>query len=85
MQTRCILFQVFRYSAKEDRLELCLEPYGHFPVEPSIEQKVHAAGIQGSKEEVKFGASGVIHHGTERQAFGGKCCHRRSNGYVKLQ
>lgn len=63
---------MFRYNAQEDRLELCLEPYGHFPVEPNIEQKVQQAGMEGAKEEVKFGASGVIHHGTERRAFGGR-------------
>jgi deubiquitinating protein VCIP135 len=65
---------VFRYNANEDRLELCLEPYGHFPVEPRIEEKVKAAGMEGSKEdtEVKFGASGAIHHGTERPAFLGE-------------
>lgn len=31
---------VFRYNGVEDRLELCLEPHGHFPVEPGIEEKV---------------------------------------------
>lgn len=63
--------KVFRYNAAEDRLELCLEPYGHFPVEPNIEQKVKEKGMEGSKEtqEVKFGASGAVHHGTERPAF----------------
>ncbi|XP_053384067.1 deubiquitinating protein VCPIP1-like [Mercenaria mercenaria] len=66
--------KVFRYNGVEDRLELCLEPYGHYPVEPNIEQKVKAAGMEGSKEdaEVKFGASGAIHHGTERPAFLGQ-------------
>lgn len=32
--------KVFRYSAEHDRLELCLEPYGHFPVEPGVEEKI---------------------------------------------
>lgn len=32
--------KVFRYNAEHDRLELCLEPHGHFPVEPGIEEKV---------------------------------------------
>jgi len=63
---------VFRYTAHGDRLELCMEPYGHYPVEPHIEQKVHQSGMEESKDEVKFGASGVVHHGTERRAFGGK-------------
>ncbi|XP_060561991.1 deubiquitinating protein VCPIP1-like isoform X2 [Ruditapes philippinarum] len=73
-QLQALPGKVFRYNANEDRLELCLEPYGHFPVEPRIEEKVKAAGMEGSKEdtEVKFGASGAIHHGTERPAFLGQ-------------
>ena len=69
-------FKVFRYSSAEDRLELCLEPYGHFPVEPNIEQKVKDSGLHReqstSREEVKFGSSGAIHHGHERKAFSGE-------------
>ena len=37
--------QVFRFNAKDDRLELCLEPHGHFPVEPGIEAKVLKAEL----------------------------------------
>ena len=32
--------QVFRYNATEDRLELCLEPHGHFAIEPNLEARV---------------------------------------------
>lgn len=69
-----MLLQVFRYSAKEDRLELCLEPYGHFPIEPNIEQKAKATSVEEEEEEgaeVKFGASGAIRHGVEHKAFQG--------------
>ena len=32
--------KVFRFNAADDRLELCLEPHGHFPVEPGIETRI---------------------------------------------
>ncbi|XP_074660293.1 deubiquitinating protein VCPIP1-like [Tubulanus polymorphus] len=32
--------KVFRFNKTDERLELCLEPHGHFPVEPGIEDKV---------------------------------------------
>lgn len=43
-------------------------------MEPNIEKRVKEAGIEGSKEdvEVKFGASGAVHHGIERPAFLGQ-------------
>ena len=65
---------MFRYNAKEDRLELCLEPYGHFPIEPNIEQKVKDSHAEADHEgaAVKFGASGVIRHGAEHKAFQGE-------------
>ena len=65
---------MFRYNAKEDRLELCLEPYGHFPIEPNIEQKVKDshAEVDHDGAQVKFGASGVIRHGAEHKAFQGE-------------
>lgn len=72
-QLPCLPGKVFRYSAKEDRLELCLEPYGHFPIEPNIEQKVIDSNVEEAQEgsEVKFGASGAIRHGAEHKAFQG--------------
>ncbi|KAK3576161.1 hypothetical protein CHS0354_039827 [Potamilus streckersoni] len=70
--------KIFRYNANEGRLELCLEPYGHFPVEPDIENKVlrnSATGADSVEEECKphFGMSGVIgHHGPSKFAFTGQ-------------
>ncbi|XP_013409530.1 deubiquitinating protein VCIP135 [Lingula anatina] len=37
--------KVFRYNAQDGRLELCLEPHGHFPVEPGLEDKILRGGI----------------------------------------
>ena len=34
---------MFAYNGTEDRLELCLEPHGHYAMEPNIEQKVLSA------------------------------------------
>ena len=35
--------QVFRYNASDDRLELCLEPLGHFQVCPGVEERSKSA------------------------------------------
>ncbi|KAL3842550.1 hypothetical protein ACJMK2_020546 [Sinanodonta woodiana] len=70
--------KIFRYNATEGRLELCLEPYGHFPVEPDIENKVlrnSATSALTVEEELKphFGMSGVIgHQGPSKFAFTGQ-------------
>ncbi|CAH1785484.1 unnamed protein product [Owenia fusiformis] len=32
--------KLFRYNAADSRLELCLEPHGHFPVAPGIEEHI---------------------------------------------
>lgn len=48
MELKCQLMdmvQVFRYNDVEDRLELCLEPHGHFPVQPEIEKLVRSGMI----------------------------------------
>ena len=66
--------QVFRYSEPDDRLELCLEPYGHFQVAPGIEARVKEGSVTDTRPEVKFGASGAIHHGGDRHAFSGRFC-----------
>ncbi|XP_067655119.1 deubiquitinating protein VCPIP1-like isoform X1 [Haliotis asinina] len=65
--------KVFRYNAEDDRLELCLEPHGHFQVEPDIERKVKsAASLAEDDTEVKFGSSGVISRGEKSHvAFSG--------------
>ncbi|XP_046335736.1 deubiquitinating protein VCPIP1-like [Haliotis rufescens] len=65
--------KVFRYNSEADRLELCLEPHGHFQVEPDIERKVKsAAPVAEDDKEVKFGSSGVISRGEKGHvAFSG--------------
>ena len=32
--------QIFAYNAPMKRLELCLEPAGHFPIEPNLDESV---------------------------------------------
>ncbi|KAH3870693.1 hypothetical protein DPMN_033884 [Dreissena polymorpha] len=71
-QLPCLPGKVFRYSATEDRLELCLEPDGHFQVQPNIEARVKERSVTDPRTEVKFGGSGAIHHGSDRPAFGGQ-------------
>jgi deubiquitinating protein VCIP135 len=55
------LLQVFRYNATEDRLELCLEPHGHFLVEPNIEAKVLSQPPEAAnlKHHLNSGSQGV--------------------------
>ncbi len=48
-------FQVFRYNASDDRLELCLEPHGHFPVEPGIEERVLNSSLLNSDSLKELG------------------------------
>ena len=31
---------MFRYSIADERLELCLEPHGHYAIEPGIESRI---------------------------------------------
>lgn len=73
--------KVFTYNDKEDRLEICLEPYGHFPVQPDVENSVMAGNIvdehnrHGSEDShsvsgVTFGASGAIGGKTTSQGHG---------------
>ena len=59
---RFLSVQVFRFNATDDRLELCLEPYGHFPVEPDIEKKVKtkSPAVGDGTHNVKFGSSGAV-------------------------
>ncbi|XP_041365436.1 deubiquitinating protein VCPIP1-like isoform X2 [Gigantopelta aegis] len=54
--------KVFRFNAADDRLELCLEPYGHFPVEPDIENKIknRSPVVGDGSHNIKFGSSGAI-------------------------
>jgi hypothetical protein len=44
-----VYVQTFAYNAAKGRLELCLEPEGHFAVSPDVEEQ--AAGGQDGDEE----------------------------------
>ncbi|KAK3102693.1 hypothetical protein FSP39_013188 [Pinctada imbricata] len=53
--------RVFRYSQAEDRLELCLEPYGHFPVEPNVENRAKEPSLHSMDTEDSFSSfSGAL-------------------------
>lgn len=70
-----ILFKVFRYNQAESRLELCMEPYGHFQVEPDVENKAkETRPIFGSQREMSFSAfSGAVGQDKNKQtAFTGQ-------------
>ena len=64
------VWQVFRYNANEDRLEICLEPHGHYPIEPGIEELITRTGMLQSQIEqmappdvtqsLSTGGSGVV-------------------------
>lgn len=69
--------KVFVYNEREDRLELCLEPYGHFAIQPDIENSVMSGKVVGSPlphsltgTDTSHSASGVT-FGTSG-ALGGK-------------
>ena len=81
----CFLWQVFRFNAHDDRLELCLEPHGHFPVEPGLEARIlNTSLINMAYKQEKFprelgaGSSGVVVGKAEKcagkaVAFQGQC------------
>lgn len=77
--------KVFRFNSQEDRLELCLEPHGHFPVEPRIEEKVKEMVASGKLSETRFGSSGAIgRHSPRLQAFAGQGHSLRSADIEKM-
>ncbi|XP_025080407.1 deubiquitinating protein VCIP135-like isoform X2 [Pomacea canaliculata] len=63
--------KVFRYNDVEDRLELCLEPHGHFPVQPEIEKLVRSgmiphdvhSSVSDEAGQGKFGSSSALGSG----------------------
>ena len=61
---------MFAYNSRDDRLELCLEPHGHFAVEPNIEHKVLSAGVLPNNHLV---SSGGDRGGATGKAVGTKC------------
>ena len=59
----CLCLQLFRFNAHDDRLELCLEPFGHFAVEPGIEARVNSSSLIDmtlNRKHLAPGASGVV-------------------------
>lgn len=62
--------KVFRYNQPENRLELCMEPYGHFPIEPDVENRAkETRPIFGSRSEGSFSAfSGAVGQEKSKQA-----------------
>ena len=81
-----ILFQTFRYNQAEDRLELCLEPHGHYQVAPGIERQVTGASLLPQSpsstvptpspavtQAMSYGSSGVVVNRSMnyQQAFSG--------------
>ena len=55
--------QLFRFNAHDDRLELCLEPCGHFAIEPGIEARVNNTSlidVMLNRKHLPPGASGVV-------------------------
>ena len=61
---------MFAYNGTDDRLELCLEPHGHFPMEPNIEQKILDSG---SLQTSHLVGSGGDQAAGGRKSFGKKC------------
>ncbi|XP_006824972.1 deubiquitinating protein VCPIP1-like [Saccoglossus kowalevskii] len=74
--------KTFRFNAKEDRLELCLEPIGHFPVAPGVDdpsvlsriatEKLSTTSAASSDQgqvfgRIKAGGSGVVKPGSARE------------------
>ncbi|XP_062611900.1 deubiquitinating protein VCPIP1-like [Saccostrea cucullata] len=66
--------KVFRYNEAENRLELCMEPYGHFQIEPGVENKAQESRpIFGSQSEGSFSAfSGAVGNKSKQTAFTGQ-------------
>ena len=65
---------MFRYSQAEDRLELCLEPHGHFPVEPNVEARAKDSSLSGAGDLDSFSSfSGAVgRHKSKHAAFTGQ-------------
>lgn len=77
--------KTFVYSATSESLELCVDPAGHFPVGPDVEERVKGALVQaatrGSREGspshgiLRLGSGGVVRKKEQLQgvtAFQGK-------------
>ncbi|XP_023229594.1 deubiquitinating protein VCIP135-like [Centruroides sculpturatus] len=59
--------KTFRYNAAQDRLELCLEPHGHFPVTEKIDSLIKKIETEKKSGDMfKSVASGVINVGSKQ-------------------
>ncbi|KAM9844454.1 deubiquitinating protein VCPIP1 [Aulostomus maculatus] len=64
--------KTFVYNAAEERLELCVDAAGHFPVGPDVEELVKEAMVQLRSEVASRGSrEGSPSHGTLRLGSGG--------------
>lgn len=64
--------KTFVYNAAEDRLELCVDAAGHFPVGPDVEELVKEALVQLRSEATTRGSrEGSPSHGVLRLGSGG--------------
>uniref|UniRef100_A0A673BDI1 Uncharacterized protein n=1 Tax=Sphaeramia orbicularis TaxID=375764 RepID=A0A673BDI1_9TELE len=64
--------KTFVYNAAEDRLELCVDAAGHFPVGPDVEELVKEALVQLRSETATRGSrEGSPSHGVLRLGSGG--------------
>ncbi|XP_071490949.1 deubiquitinating protein VCPIP1-like [Diadema antillarum] len=53
----------FRYSAPNDRLELCLEPLGHFPINPDVDDLQHLQEVALGQRSLEVGAVNPVQDG----------------------
>ena len=56
--------KVFRYNSAEDRLELCLEPHGHFPVKPGIGDDVLGTSIPSTQRQISDSLRNILASGS---------------------
>lgn len=63
--------KTFVYSAADDRLELCVDTAGHFPVGPDVEELVKEAMLQLRSEAARGSREGSPAHSALRLGSGG--------------
>lgn len=63
--------RTFVYNATEERLELCVDTAGHFPVGPEVEELVKEAAVQLRSEASRGSREGSPSHGVLRLGSGG--------------
>lgn len=63
--------KTFVYNAAEDRLELCVDAAGHFPIGPDVEELVKEALLQFRSDASRGSREGSPSHGVLRLGSGG--------------